>query len=210
MLWTTSHDNDEKWFEDCAAVLGEVHDESVYGAIERLIQAGEQAGFVVPDLIRMLKGGMSLEALLDSSRSGCLFQSRVRKVGEVQMPTLLCLDDFTYGLSGAVQWLRENGYQVLAADDNAAALKLAASTPLDAIILNCHHDKDNSELVMALRVLQPDVAVVMFSGYCGVPCHQLHLADVCIQKGESLATLLALLQSVRCQSKYGFCRSIAV
>lgn len=44
------------------------------------------------------------------------------------MATLLCLDDFTYGLSGAVELLRENGYQVLAADDNAAALDLAATT----------------------------------------------------------------------------------
>jgi hypothetical protein len=37
----------------------------VYGAIERLVQAGEHVGFSVHDLIRMLKGGKSLEALLD-------------------------------------------------------------------------------------------------------------------------------------------------
>ena len=30
-----------------------------------MVQAGEQVGFTVHDLIRMLKGGMSLEALLD-------------------------------------------------------------------------------------------------------------------------------------------------
>jgi response regulator RpfG family c-di-GMP phosphodiesterase len=125
------------------------------------------------------------------------------------MPTVLCLDDFTCGLSDAVQLLRENGYQVLAADDGAAALEVAASTPLDAVILNCHHDKDNSRLVMALRMLQPHAAVVMFSGYCGVPCHQLHLADACIQKGETPATLLPLLRAVVCQSGYGFCRSVA-
>jgi hypothetical protein len=52
-------------FEECFATLGEVHDESVYGAIERLVQAGEQVGFSIHDLIRMLKGGMSLEMLLD-------------------------------------------------------------------------------------------------------------------------------------------------
>lgn len=43
---------------------GEVHNESVYGAIEGSF-SGERVGFAVPDLIRMLKGGMSLEALLD-------------------------------------------------------------------------------------------------------------------------------------------------
>ena len=51
--------------EECFATLGEIHDESVYGAIERLVQAGEQGGFSIHDLIRMLKNGMSLESLLD-------------------------------------------------------------------------------------------------------------------------------------------------
>jgi hypothetical protein len=51
--------------EECFLTLGEVHDESVYSAIERLVLAGEQVGLSVQDLIRMLKGGMSLEALLD-------------------------------------------------------------------------------------------------------------------------------------------------
>ena len=52
-------------FDECFDTLGAAHNENVYGAIERLVQAGEQVGFTVYDLIRMLKGGMSLEALLD-------------------------------------------------------------------------------------------------------------------------------------------------
>lgn len=52
-------------FEECMATLGEVHDESAYCAIERLVQAGSEVGFGVTDLIRMLKGGMTLESLLD-------------------------------------------------------------------------------------------------------------------------------------------------
>ena len=53
------------WFEECMATLGEVHDESAFSAIERLVQAGSEVGFGVTDLIRMLKGGMTLESLLD-------------------------------------------------------------------------------------------------------------------------------------------------
>jgi hypothetical protein len=53
----------ESSFESCLTTLGEVHDESVYGAIERLIGAAEPVGFTVPDLIRMLNEGMSLESL---------------------------------------------------------------------------------------------------------------------------------------------------
>jgi hypothetical protein len=65
--------------EECFVTLGEVHDGSVYGAIERLVQAGEQVGFSVHDLIRMLKGGMSLESLLDvievRMTGGCIHAS---------------------------------------------------------------------------------------------------------------------------------------
>ena len=129
--------------------------------------------------------------------------------GEVYMPTVLCLDDFTCGLADAAQVLRDNGYRVLAADHNAAALELAAETRLDAVLLNCQRDTDNSGLVTALRILQPNAAVLMFSGYCGVPCHQLQLADACLQKGETPATLLPLLRAVLCQSRYGMCRSVA-
>jgi response regulator RpfG family c-di-GMP phosphodiesterase len=93
------------------------------------------------------------------------------------MPTVLCLDDFTCGLAAVSQVLCNNGYRVLAADDNTAALEVAADARLDAVLLNCQRDKDNLGLITALRILQPHAAVLMFSGYCGVPCHQLHLAD---------------------------------
>jgi hypothetical protein len=79
---------------------------------------------------------------------------------------------------------------------------------VDAVILNCHRGPDNAPLVTALRILQPHEPIVMFSGYCGVPCHQLHLTDACIQKGETAITLVPLARAVVCQSRYGFCRSV--
>lgn len=51
--------------EACLDTLGEAHDEDVYGAIERLVQAGEQVGFTVPDLIGMLNSGITLESLFE-------------------------------------------------------------------------------------------------------------------------------------------------
>jgi len=111
------------------------------------------------------------------------------------MPRVLCLDDFTCGLTEAAHVLCANGYDVLAADENTRVLELAAEKPLDAVILNCHRDRDNAPLVTALRILQPRAAVVLFSGYCGVPCHQLHLADACIQKAKTASALLPLLRA---------------
>ena len=52
-------------FDDCFATLGESHAEGVYDAIERLVKAGEQVGFTIHDLVRMLDSGMTLESLLD-------------------------------------------------------------------------------------------------------------------------------------------------
>ena len=64
-LLTTTEPQAESSFESCLATLGEVHDESVYRAIERLVEAAEQVGFTALDLIQMLKGGMTLASLLD-------------------------------------------------------------------------------------------------------------------------------------------------
>jgi response regulator RpfG family c-di-GMP phosphodiesterase len=125
------------------------------------------------------------------------------------MPTVLCLDDSTSVLAEAAQALRKSGYRVLTTDDSATSLNLALETPLDAVLLNCRSERDKTGLVSALRVLQPQVAVVMFSGYCGVPCDQLHLADACFQKDGQPSTLLPLLRAVLCQSRFGFCRSVA-
>lgn len=125
------------------------------------------------------------------------------------MPTILCLDDATYGLAGTAQILPDNGYRVLAADDISAALELAAAIQFDAVLLNCQHRADNSGLVTALGIMQPHAAILMFSGYCSVPCHHLQLADACIQKGEPEATLLVLLRAVLCQRRYGLCRTMA-
>ena len=51
------------------------------------------------------------------------------------MAMVLCLDDFTCGLAEAAQVLRDNGYAVLAADDNASALEIAYATHVDAVLL---------------------------------------------------------------------------
>lgn len=64
-LRTSAEGEGTPWFEECLTTLGEAHHESVYGALERLVEAGEQVGLTGPDLIRMLKGGMTLESLLD-------------------------------------------------------------------------------------------------------------------------------------------------
>jgi hypothetical protein len=89
------------------------------------------------------------------------------------MPTILCVDDSTFGLSHVIKWLSHNGYFVLG----------------------------------ALRNLQPGIAVIMFSGYCDVPCRRIALADACVEKGDP--ELLMTLRAVPSQRRYGLCRTVA-
>jgi hypothetical protein len=53
--------------------LHEVHEVSVYGAIERMVQAGEAVGLDAHTLVRMLDQGMTFGALLKfiESRMEC-------------------------------------------------------------------------------------------------------------------------------------------
>lgn len=121
------------------------------------------------------------------------------------MPTILCVDDSTFGLCHVVKWLNRNGYYVLAAADRAAALAIVGERPISAVLLNCQRDLDNASFIAALRGLQPGIAVIMLSGYCGVPCRRLALADACIEKADP--ALLMTLRAALCQSQYGLCRS---
>jgi hypothetical protein len=45
--------------------LEETRDEAAYGAIERLVEAGKEAGYTVHDMTALLNAGMALESLLD-------------------------------------------------------------------------------------------------------------------------------------------------
>ncbi|MGE5054874.1 MAG: hypothetical protein ACM3WP_11985, partial [Acidobacteriota bacterium] len=77
------------------------------------------------------------------------------------MPTILCVDDSTFGLCHVVKWLNRNGYYVLAAADRAAALAIVGERPISAVLLNCQRDLDNASFIAALRGLQPGIAVIM-------------------------------------------------
>jgi hypothetical protein len=78
---TLRNQRDQSRWDECLNALHETNTEDVYNAIERLVQAGEQVGFSVHDLIRMLNNGMSLENLLNlielRMASPAEFRSRV-------------------------------------------------------------------------------------------------------------------------------------
>jgi hypothetical protein len=60
-------------------------------AVEKLAHAGEQAGFTVEDMIRMLNAGVSVESLLDIIE---------RSLRAPEVPV-----DYSHGSSGSSRWI---------------------------------------------------------------------------------------------------------
>jgi response regulator RpfG family c-di-GMP phosphodiesterase len=126
------------------------------------------------------------------------------------MACILCIDDSTYQLANTIPLLRAHGHQVMGAVHMVDVLAVVANNPIDAVVLNCIATKETSDIVQALRIIRPDVAIVMMSAFCQLPCDRLRHADACIQKGDTSATLLRTLDSILCARRYGLCRWVAV
>jgi CheY-like chemotaxis protein len=126
------------------------------------------------------------------------------------MAMILCIDDRTYYLSSTADLLRHAGYSIVFPADSHAAVELLFDNPIDAVLLDCHQLGDQrGDLVAALRIVKPDVPIVMISAYCSLPCDYLRQASACVQKGDTARTLLRTLEAVICASRFGLCRSVA-
>jgi len=125
------------------------------------------------------------------------------------MACILCIDDSTYELANTIPMLRAHGHDVIAAVHMVDVLAAVANHSIDAVILNCTATKDTSDIVQALRIIRPEIAIVLMSAFCNLPCDRLRHADACIQKGDTGAALLRTIDSVLCARRYGLCRWVA-
>jgi CheY-like chemotaxis protein len=126
------------------------------------------------------------------------------------MRTVLCFDDRTYRLGAARKLLAANGYVVLCAESSQDLLDQLAENPVDAVLLDCHTlGKPGRDPVELIRIIEPNLPIIMTSGFCSAPCTHLRDADACIQKGDLSTALLHTVETVLCARRYGLCRSVA-
>lgn len=123
------------------------------------------------------------------------------------MVTVLCLDDHTYRFARLTERLGASGYSVLLVRDRRTAFDVFASTPIDAVILDCQMDGIEG-FVLALRTARPSVPIMMVSGYCCMDCRVSTSADACVQKGDSATNVVDTLELIIRSAKYGLCRSV--
>lgn len=80
--------------------------------------------------------------------------------------SLLLVDDDRHLLDSMARWLREQGFQVDAADSLAQAEQCLAQRAFDLVITDIRlHDRDGFELLAQCREKHPNMAVILITGY---------------------------------------------
>src|SRR5262245_18819281 len=83
--------------------------------------------------------------------------------------TLLLVDDDRLLLDSMSAWLREQGYQVLAASGRDAAVKQLAERQVDLVLADIRlADGDGFEILAHCRERYPHTTVVLLTGYATV------------------------------------------
>jgi CheY-like chemotaxis protein len=104
---------------------------------------------------------------------------------ETKPATVLCVDDEQTALQLRRTLLESAGYKVLAAKSGAQAVKMFASEPIDAAILDYWMaDMNGLNVAREIRKLNPKLPIIILSAYGELLDESLGLADVWIRKGE--------------------------
>ncbi|MGD8969111.1 MAG: response regulator [Anaerolineae bacterium] len=83
--------------------------------------------------------------------------------------TILAVDDDLLALESMEDYLKQAGYTVVTASSAREALEQARETPCDVALLDLKMpEMDGFQVAAMLRQLQPDLRVVMFTGYASL------------------------------------------
>jgi CheY-like chemotaxis protein len=114
---------------------------------------------------------------------------------------VLCVDDNEVGVLVNATILRNEGYEVLACSDPLQAAAIAKSEKLDMAILDYQMPVMNgAELAAFCKTANPDMKVILYSGWLGIPTGELALADLFVQKTDGIQALLDGMQALLAQS----------
>jgi len=84
-------------------------------------------------------------------------------------PTILVMDDDLLALESLENYLKQADYTVVTASSAREAIEQARETPCDVALLDMKMpEMDGFQVAAVLRQLQPDLRVVMFTGYASL------------------------------------------
>ena len=110
---------------------------------------------------------------------------------------ILCVDDEPTGLRVRKLLLESQGYKVLTATSGREAIEVFVQHPVSIVVLDYAMPEMNGDQVaIALKRLNPDVKILLFSAYMDFPKEVLRWVDGCAVKGEHPAALFNALQEL--------------
>jgi len=110
---------------------------------------------------------------------------------------LLCIDDDFAGLALRKTFLESAGYDVRVAGTGREGVRLVASHPFDAVILDFDMpETDGGRVASAIKKIRHRLPIIMLSGAIDVPKKLLQSIDGFIAKGEPPALLLGKIQQL--------------
>jgi len=110
---------------------------------------------------------------------------------------LLCIDDDFAGLALRKTFLESAGYDVRVAGTGREGVRLVASHPFDAVILDFDMpETDGGRVASAIKRIRHRLPIIVLSGAIDVPKKLLQSIDGFIAKGEPPALLLGKIQQL--------------
>jgi DNA-binding response OmpR family regulator len=107
--------------------------------------------------------------------------------------TLLCI----HRDPGQLGWLRENGYELLTATNGHDGLRLFASRPVDAIVIEYYLGLlDGAAVAEKMKRVRPGVPIVMLTEHLELPDGALKSVDALVVKSDGPHFLLATVHFV--------------
>jgi DNA-binding response OmpR family regulator len=111
--------------------------------------------------------------------------------------TILCVDDEHNGLVIRRLLLEKFGYSVLTAETGRDAMDVFTSSHIDAVVLDyLLPDLDGGKLASAMRLLKPEVPIILLSAHLFLPEEVIAMADAYVTKGQSPTGLLDQIEQV--------------
>ena len=108
-------------------------------------------------------------------------------------PTLLCINRDPAQLRS----LQENGYQLLTATNGHDGLRLFASQPVDAIVLDYHLGLlDGAVVADEIKRVRPSIPIVMLADSLELPYGALNSVDALVTKSDGSHFLWATVHFV--------------
>ncbi|MBI5093138.1 MAG: response regulator [Candidatus Hydrogenedentes bacterium] len=81
-------------------------------------------------------------------------------------PRILIVDDEENIRKALHRWFEISGFDVDTAEDGVAAVELCAGTQYDVVTMDLEMPRMNGkEAIAAIKLLQPDVPILMLTGY---------------------------------------------